>query len=76
VHQPVVHVLPLALGAGLVDTPELVVDRNDQYSAAGVELLMLHFHPMMDGLRMFINRIPPQLSHRTKSEAFPEEVAL
>jgi alkanesulfonate monooxygenase SsuD/methylene tetrahydromethanopterin reductase-like flavin-dependent oxidoreductase (luciferase family) len=66
----------LALGAGLVDTPELIVDRVYQYSAAGVELLMLHFHPMMDGLCTFIDRIPPKLSHRTRSEAFPEGVAL
>jgi FMNH2-dependent dimethyl sulfone monooxygenase len=66
----------LALGAGLVGTPDLIVDRIDQYSAAGVELLMLHFHPMMDGLRTFIDRILPKLSHQTKPEAIPERVAL
>jgi FMNH2-dependent dimethyl sulfone monooxygenase len=51
----------LALGAGLVGTPEVIVERIEQYRAAGVELLMLHFHPMMQGLRTFIDRIMPRV---------------
>jgi FMNH2-dependent dimethyl sulfone monooxygenase len=52
----------LALGAGLVGTPEVIVERIEQYRAAGVELLMLHFHPMMQGLRTFIDRIMPKIA--------------
>jgi FMNH2-dependent dimethyl sulfone monooxygenase len=52
----------LALGAGLVGTPDVIVDRIEQYRAAGIETMMLHFHPMMNGLRTFIDRIMPKLS--------------
>jgi FMNH2-dependent dimethyl sulfone monooxygenase len=59
-----------ALGAGLAGTLELIVDRNDQYSAAGVQLLMLRFHPMMNGLRTFIDRILPEISQRRDRKRF------
>lgn len=51
----------LALGAGLVGTPEMIADRIHRYRDLGIELLMLHFHPMMDGLRTFIERVMPKL---------------
>ena len=62
----IARVPALALGAGLVGTPDLIVERIEQYRAAGVELLMLHFHPMMQGMRNFIDRIMPKLPHAAK----------
>jgi dimethylsulfone monooxygenase len=65
----------LALGAGLVGTPEMIVDRIEQYQDAGVELLMLHFHPMMAGLRTFIDRIMPKLSREAAQPRVLRRVA-
>ena len=42
-----------ALGPGLVGTPELIADRIRRYEAAGVGTLMLHFHPMVEGMERF-----------------------
>jgi FMNH2-dependent dimethyl sulfone monooxygenase len=51
-----------ALGAGLVGTPERVAARLRAYEAAGVECVMLRFHPMLDGLQRFARDVMPQLS--------------
>jgi FMNH2-dependent dimethyl sulfone monooxygenase len=50
-----------ALGPGLVGTPEIIADRIRRYEAAGVDCLMLHFHPMMQGLETFAERVMPIL---------------
>jgi FMNH2-dependent dimethyl sulfone monooxygenase len=64
-----------ALGAGLVGTPEVILDRIEQYRAAGVELLMLHFHPMMAGMRTFIDRIMPKLPRTAHPETPARRIA-
>ena len=58
----------LALGAGLVGTPEVIVERIERYRAAGIETLMLHFHPMLSALRTFIDDIMPKLSRDSAPE--------
>src|SRR5262249_60418293 len=50
----------LALGAGLVGTPELIIERIERYCDIGIELLMLHFHPMLAGLQTLIDRLIPK----------------
>ncbi len=65
----------LALGAGLVGTPEVIVERIEQYRAIGIELLMLHFHPMLAGLRTFIDRIMPKLSGITDAATASRRMA-
>ena len=45
-----------ALGPGLVGTPEQIADRIRRYEAAGVGTLMMHFHPMMEGMERFARR--------------------
>ncbi len=65
----------LALGAGLVGTPDLIIDRIHQYDALGIDLLMLHFHPMMDGLHTFIDRIMPKLSLTTEPHPIARSMA-
>ena len=42
----------------------VIVDRIEQYRAAGIETLMLHFHPMLTGLRIFIDKVMRKLSRR------------
>jgi FMNH2-dependent dimethyl sulfone monooxygenase len=53
-----------ALGPGLVGTPDMIADRILRYEAAGVGTLMLHFHPMMDGMEKFARQVMPLLARR------------
>jgi FMNH2-dependent dimethyl sulfone monooxygenase len=54
-------VVGIGLGAGLVGTPELVAERIRRYEAAGVECLLLYFHPMKSGLINFCEQIVPMI---------------
>ena len=53
-----------ALGPGLVGTPEQIADRIRRYEAAGVGTLMMHFHPMMEGMERFAGRVMPLLGRK------------
>jgi FMNH2-dependent dimethyl sulfone monooxygenase len=53
-----------AIGAGFVGTPELIAKRVLQYEKMGVGCLMLRFHPMLDGLKNFAEKVVPLLGHR------------
>jgi FMNH2-dependent dimethyl sulfone monooxygenase len=48
-----------ALGPGLVGTPETIANRIQRYAAAGVGTLMLHFHPMAEGMERFARGVIP-----------------
>jgi dimethylsulfone monooxygenase len=50
-----------ALGPGLVGTPDVIAERIRGYQAAGVDTLMLHFHPMMEGMERFAGQVIPLL---------------
>lgn len=58
---PEANVVAKALGAGLVGTPETIARRIRRYEDMGVDCLMLQFHPMIEGLETFANRIMPLL---------------
>jgi dimethylsulfone monooxygenase len=45
------------LGACLVGTPELIASRMRQYEEIGVDLFLLNFHPMLEGLETFAKRV-------------------
>ncbi len=49
------------LGACLVGTPDLIAKRMRQYEEIGVELFLLNFHPMLDGLDNFAKYVMPLL---------------
>jgi dimethylsulfone monooxygenase len=49
------------LGACLVGTPELIAERMRQYEEVGVELFLLNFHPMLEGLETFAKYVMPML---------------
>jgi dimethylsulfone monooxygenase len=51
-----------ALGACLVGTPELIAQRMRRYEEIGVELFLLHFHPMRAGLETFAGKVLPLLA--------------
>jgi dimethylsulfone monooxygenase len=50
-----------ALGACLVGTPELIAQRMRHYEEMGVELFLLHFHPMLAGMETFAREVLPLL---------------
>jgi FMNH2-dependent dimethyl sulfone monooxygenase len=60
----VAYVAAIALGAGLVGTPEMIAERIRRYEAAGVGTMMLHFHPMMDGMERFARQVMPLLARK------------
>jgi dimethylsulfone monooxygenase len=51
-----------ALGPGLVGTPDVIAERIRRYEAAGVGTLMLHFHPMIEGMERFASEVMPLLT--------------
>lgn len=48
-----------ALGAGLYGSPERIARRLERYDGIGVSTLMLHFHPMIEGLETFAREVMP-----------------
>ncbi len=53
-----------ALGPGLVGTSELIAERIRRYEAAGVGTVMLHFHPMVEGMERFAREVMPRLTRK------------
>jgi FMNH2-dependent dimethyl sulfone monooxygenase len=53
-----------ALGVGFVGTPEMIAERIRRYEAAGVQTMMLQFHPMIEGMETFAREIVPLLDKR------------
>jgi|KBSSwiStaDraftv2_1062776.scaffolds.fasta_scaffold11129_2 FMNH2-dependent dimethyl sulfone monooxygenase len=47
------------VGPGLVGSPEVVAERLSIYEEMGVTFNLLHFHPMIDGLQYFAERVMP-----------------
>ncbi len=53
-----------ALGACLIGPPALIAERIAAYEEIGIDLLMLHFTPMQQGLQQFIDEVLPRLRTR------------
>lgn len=53
-----------ALGTGFVGSPETIVERIHRFEAAGVQTMMLQFHPMMEGMETFAREIMPLLDKK------------
>jgi FMNH2-dependent dimethyl sulfone monooxygenase len=61
-----------ALGACLVGTPDMIIERIHRYEKAGVQLMLLHFSPMIEGFECFAEKILPFVNRtplRTQSAA-------
>lgn len=52
------------IGACLVGTPRTIAERIQRYEKAGLELLMLQFSPMIQGLDNFVAEIMPLLGRK------------
>jgi FMNH2-dependent dimethyl sulfone monooxygenase len=48
-----------ALGAGLVGTPEFLVERLRRYEAIGMDCMVTRFTPMLEGVEMFGREVIP-----------------
>jgi len=48
-----------ALGAGLIGPPDAIARQIRAYEAAGVDTLMMHFHPMIEGMETFARHVMP-----------------
>lgn len=66
----VTFVATSGLTAALVGTPEVVAERLTAYRAAGIDVAMLHFHPMVDGLEAFAAEVLPLLDWKAKPVRF------
>lgn len=53
-----------ALGSGLVGTPPQIAERLRYFEELGIGLVMVHFHPMMDGLETFAGKVMPLIKAR------------
>ena len=58
-----------ALGAGLVGTPHTIAERLRRYADIGVECVMLHYHPMIEGLDTFAAEVMPLLPRAARATA-------
>ncbi|MCC2097341.1 MAG: LLM class flavin-dependent oxidoreductase [Hyphomicrobiales bacterium] len=58
-NDPQHNVAIKALGAGLIGTPQTIADRIRRYEDMGLTCLMLQFHPMKDGLKLFGDKVLP-----------------
>ena len=60
-----------ALGAGLLGSPERIAQRLKRYDDIGVSTLMIHFHPMIEGLDLFAREVMP-LARAGRAQAAAE----
>ena len=60
-HDPSIHVGTSGMGANLIGSPKTVVERIKRYESMGIDLFMLYFHPMRDGLEQFAEKVMPEL---------------
>ena len=58
-----------ALGAGLTGTPRVIAERLRRYADIGIECVMLHYHPMMEGLDAFAAEVMPLLPRAARAPA-------
>jgi FMNH2-dependent dimethyl sulfone monooxygenase len=58
-----------ALGAGLLGTPRLIAERLSRYEDIGIECVMLHYHPMIEGLDVFAAEVMPLLPRAARAPA-------
>jgi len=62
-------VIGKSLTAGLVGTNEEVADRLLRYEQIGMEFTMLHFYPMLEGVRSFAEHVLPLMAARREATA-------
>ena len=49
------------IGANIIGSPKTVIERIRRYQSLGVDLFMLQFYPMRQGLDVFAEQIMPEI---------------
>jgi FMNH2-dependent dimethyl sulfone monooxygenase len=62
--DPMNLVVAGAIGSGLVGSYQTVASRLDAYIDAGFDLALLHFYPMREGMRTFMEKVVPLISKK------------
>ena len=57
------------VGANLIGSPKTIVERMKRYQDLGIDLFMLHFYPMREGLDEFAEKIMGDLDVRPRGQA-------
>lgn len=57
------------IGAALIGSPKTVAERIRRYESLGVNLLMLVFYPMREGLDEFAEKVVPELKRQRATAA-------
>jgi alkanesulfonate monooxygenase SsuD/methylene tetrahydromethanopterin reductase-like flavin-dependent oxidoreductase (luciferase family) len=57
------------IGAALIGSPKTVVERIRRYESLGIDLLMLVFYPMREGLDAFAEKVMPELKRQRATAA-------
>ena len=63
-HDSSIKSASVAVGANLIGTPKTVVERIRRYESLGIDLFLLQFYPMRQGLDAFAAEILPELVKR------------
>ena len=63
-HDSSIKSASVAVGANLIGTPKTVVERIRRYESLGVDLFLLQFYPMRQGLDAFALKVLPELVKR------------
>jgi FMNH2-dependent dimethyl sulfone monooxygenase len=60
--DPSIKSASVAVGANLIGSPKTVLERIRRYESLGIDLFMLQFYPMRQGLEEFALKILPELT--------------
>jgi alkanesulfonate monooxygenase SsuD/methylene tetrahydromethanopterin reductase-like flavin-dependent oxidoreductase (luciferase family) len=60
-HDSSIKSASVAVGANLIGTPRTVLERIRRYESLGVDLFLLQFYPMRQGLDAFALKVLPEL---------------
>jgi FMNH2-dependent dimethyl sulfone monooxygenase len=66
----------IALGAGLVGSPDHIVERLHQYEAVGIECVLFRFPDMLHGVERFARDIIPRFKTHRASKSLAVEPAI
>ena len=60
-HDPSIKSASVAVGANLIGTPKTVAERIRRYESLGIDLFLLQFYPMRQGLEEFALKVLPEI---------------
>jgi dimethylsulfone monooxygenase len=68
-HDPSIKSASVAVGANLIGMPKTILERIRRYQSLGIDLFLLQFYPMRQGLDVFAQKLLPDLGSRSSRAA-------